>query len=307
MQRKSRESSEIVRTIRTGVLDFPKVCPVLSAVSDSQYSVVELLAASARQHTRAVMLERRLVGLDGDGDWLLGDSVHERRDGALLDVGIGGRGRSRDGLRFQRRIASGHLTGATDIGVSILGDNATVRLGPFECLVHPATVASVIQVIARHKDLLGERGEGASLDLVGSLESTGGGEGPTGSALSLVLDRSDGTGGNPIDRVRALGGGLAVHLGVLAKRRRLGGKAHYLLPLRVGQVRELVEAHGKGLLFVAVVLLDDFKVGGESLDALDELLAIGKVEVVLHHVLVKELLLSSKCQKKWKIRMLVSS
>ena len=52
-------------------------------------------------------------------------------------------------------------------------------------------------------------------------------------------------------------------------------------------MRKLVEAHGEGLLIVAVVLLDHLQVLGENLKTISEFLAIIKVQIVLLHVLIK--------------------
>ena len=65
-------------------------------------------------------------------------------------------------------------------------------------------------------------------------------------------------------------------------------------------MRKLVQAHGESLLLVTVVLLDDLQVLGESLQTLNELLAIIEVQVVLLHVLIEQLLFHQQHEDKKK-------
>jgi len=51
-----------------GVLDNPVVLSSGGAITNGEHTVVQVGAAGAREHTRAVELEANLVGLDGDGD-----------------------------------------------------------------------------------------------------------------------------------------------------------------------------------------------------------------------------------------------
>jgi len=67
-------------------------------------------------------------------------------------------------------------------------------------VVLPATVATVVTVgSAVNKLLLGERDELASGNEVGTFETTSGGEGPAGTARTLVLDGGDGTLVDPVN------------------------------------------------------------------------------------------------------------
>jgi len=78
-----------------GVLDLPVVLAGVSAVANDEDSVVEVLAASAREDTTLVHLESSLISLDGDGDW---SEVNGSSEGVLvggdvlvaLEVGVGG-------------------------------------------------------------------------------------------------------------------------------------------------------------------------------------------------------------------------
>jgi hypothetical protein len=73
--------------------------------------------------------------------------------------------------------------------------------GIFETIVHKTTIATLVALGlgAVNELLLGKGDEVASLDLPSTLHRTGGRESPAGSALSLVLNRGDGTLGSPVD------------------------------------------------------------------------------------------------------------
>merc|ERR1719295_437369 len=60
------------------VLHLPVLVAARGAVADGEHSVVEARAARSRQHTRAVKLERRLIGLDGDRHGPFGHGRLER-------------------------------------------------------------------------------------------------------------------------------------------------------------------------------------------------------------------------------------
>jgi len=81
-----------------------------------------------------------------------------------------------------------------------------VALNILESVVHESTIASVVLLGAVNELLLGEGVKLSILDLVSTLNGTGGGESPAGSALSLVLDWGDGTLGSPVDGSLEVGG-----------------------------------------------------------------------------------------------------
>lgn len=72
-----------------------------------------------------------------------------------------------------------------------------------EGILHETSIASLVAVQPRavNELLFRVRSDGLRLvvDEVEAFESTGGGESPARTALSLVLDRGDGTGGDPVD------------------------------------------------------------------------------------------------------------
>jgi len=110
-----------------------------------------------------------------------------------------------------------------------------VFLGPVESGSFVTTIAAESDNFgAVNELLLRERDKLARFDLVSTLKSTGGGEGPAGTALALILNGGDSTFVSPVDggvgaagserlgRLGELHGGkIAVHLGPL--RLGLGG------------------------------------------------------------------------------------
>lgn len=102
-------------------------------------------------------------------------------------------------------------------------------------------------------------GQSAGFKEVESFNSSGGGEGPAGTALALVFNGGDGTLGSPIDG----SGDGSVDGGVLSDG--LGGETIVeFLELSGGEVHESVEIHIVGSLGVGHVLLDLLVVGVED-------------------------------------------
>ena len=129
----------------------------------------------AVEDSGSVLLEDSLVSLDGDGNWLLGNSsLHLGWVlGEDIGVGLGGAGTDTGGLGCivsARAILGGVLVGG--LGLSILA------LEEVEGLVLPSTIATEVLGGAVDELLLTEREEVAGGNLVGTLEGTGGGEGP---------------------------------------------------------------------------------------------------------------------------------
>jgi len=162
-----------------GVLDLVEVDTVVSAVADSQHTVVQRGTASSSEDTRLVQLEGGLVSLDGDGDRANVQGGHHGGVGVLGDINIRGDGRA------------GHL-GASGLAGLVLGGvwvgglsaETTVVLDPLKGVVHETTIAAhvgslvglVLAVVAIHQVLLREGDQGSLLVVVGTLEGTGGGE-----------------------------------------------------------------------------------------------------------------------------------
>jgi hypothetical protein len=75
----------------------------------------------------------------------------------------------------------------------------------FESVVHKATVAYVVLLRAVNELLLRVGGEDSGGDLLDIFDGFGDGESPAWSTLSLVLDWSDSTFGNPVVFVSKVG------------------------------------------------------------------------------------------------------
>jgi len=123
----------------------------------------------------AVLLEDSLVSLDGDGDWLLGNSGLHLGNVGGEDIGVGTGGAGTDTGRLGSIVRASAILGGVGVGslgFSILG------LEEVEGLVLPSSVATVVVGGAVDELLLTEREESASGNLVGTFEGTSGGEGP---------------------------------------------------------------------------------------------------------------------------------
>ena len=183
-----------------GVLDKVVGSSVLDSVSDGEDTVVEgSSAGSASEDTGGVHLEGSFVGLDGNGNWLLGEGGLELLWGVLGDVSVG----ADSDLTLGEQVGLAGSSGAITGGVWVDGLlNHSVALSVLEGLVHKTTVAAkVLQeaVVALNELLLREGKEFSRGNEVSTLEGTGGGEGPAGSTLSLVLDWGDGSFVAPVD------------------------------------------------------------------------------------------------------------
>ena len=64
-----------------GVLDEEVVLSVKSTISDGENTVIEVGSTSGGDDTAGVGLEGKLIGFNGNGDWLLGDSSLHLGDG----------------------------------------------------------------------------------------------------------------------------------------------------------------------------------------------------------------------------------
>jgi len=133
--------------------------------------VVELLSTSLGDDSLGVVLEGRLIGLDGDGDWLLVEGSLKLVNGVGLNIG-----------------ESGNLSlslGGVVLALSLLGSVGVVRLelkwvllDVLEGVVHESTVASHVSEGSRAVDelLLGVGLELSGLHEHSTFDGTGGGE-----------------------------------------------------------------------------------------------------------------------------------
>ena len=220
------------------------------------------------------------VGVNGNRDGLLGDGPGK----GGLRVGHIGEGDSNSAIDGGAAgVAGGNLSLSRDIRVVVLRAEAS-SLDVAEGIVHEATAAAHVSTlsVAADKLLLGEGDLLLILKVVSSLHSTGGGEGPAASALSLVLDSSDHVGGGPVDGIIGLDTLEVVDeaAALLARSRLTEVDGRELLESKVG---ELVVAKSEGAV-ASVVLLDDIAVGLESRESLLEVSVTLKGQGVLGNV-----------------------
>ena len=156
------------------VLDEVVRGTVLGSISDGEDTVIELGSASGSgEDSRLVRLEGDFVGLNGNGDGGFVEGSLELVGVVGGDHGVAGGLNGGSGLSF----ASSDLTGSGGVRVVSLEDGGVV-LVESEGEGHGATVATVVQSVARDELLLGEGEESAGGNEVSSLHTTGGGEGP---------------------------------------------------------------------------------------------------------------------------------
>ena len=158
-----------------GVLDSPVLSAIgFSALTDDEHGVVQIGAAvGAVEDASRIELEDKSVSLNGDDQRLL-------LEGGGHAIGIVGRGplvsRGVEASTLLAVLVAGRLGAvARDVRVVSLKDGL-VALEILDGLVLPASVAAVVGSRARDELLLGERLELAVLDLVGTLDTTGGRE-----------------------------------------------------------------------------------------------------------------------------------
>ena len=270
------------------VLDEEVLLTILSTVTNSEDTVVELgTAGGASDDTTGVALEGHSVGLDGNRDGLLGNGSLEGGTGS-----IGGNVSEvldSDGATGLHGLVAG--TGSTSArGVRVGGLlNHRGGLGVLEGVVHKTTIAAVVLLGALNELLLGERNKLAGGEEVSTLEGTGGGESPAGTTLSLVLDRGDGTLGDPVDLVSEIGG---VELGNLVGLLEVSSVAVHGTSLLRGVVGELVDTNSPGVAVLGVVLLNELEVLLEVVESVSELAMGGVLSVVLGNESVEGLLMS---------------
>jgi len=267
----------------------------ISAITDSQDTVVQVSTASTSEDTRLVELEGSLVSLDGDRDWLLVQGRHQSRIRVLGDVSVGDWSNTSDLGNLGVASTSG-LGGARGVWISSLSSKTTVLLDPGEGIVHQSTIAAVIattvgQGVTVNQVLLREGLEGTKLVLVGTFQSTSGGEGPARTALALVLDTSDGTSRHPVnsggeggDISRSLVDGSSLLLWLWARET----KADESSPFLTVHVGELVVAEGVGTV-ARVVGVDQILIVSEVLQHADEVITRLGLNLVLREP-VEELL-----------------
>lgn len=133
-----------------------------------------------------------------------------------------------------------------------------------EGLIHETTIATLVALGsgAVYEVLLRKADEGASLDEMSSFGGTSGGERPARSALTLVLNTSNGTLGSPVPASRS--GGINLVYGKTSRRSL--GNIHATSPggeLLKCLVGELIDGDSEALS-LGIVLSDELEVGAED-------------------------------------------
>lgn len=186
--------------------------------------------------TSGVMLEVEGVGLDGDGDgtthkgFLEGNGVvmGDLGDGHNVDVGV-----------LHIGVLASLVNGL--VGV-VFFEGSVVGLQVVEGGGLVSTVAAKGKSDAIDEELLGEGEELTRFDLPSALKSTGGGESPARSALTLILDGGDGISVSPVNGGDG-GVGGSLH-GLSGEVVDLGFVSEHSLVFGVGGVGEHVVLNG---------------------------------------------------------------
>lgn len=172
----------------------PVALVAIASVSDDTDGVIESGTTSrVVEDTGMVSGEDASVGFDEDRDGLLGNGSLHGADVVGTDHVVGGGLDTGSSTVVSARTVLG--------GVLVRGLSHEVVLGSVvEGSSLPSTGASVVGFVAINELLLGERQKSSGLDEVASFKGGSGGERPARSALSLVLDRVDGSLGSPVER-----------------------------------------------------------------------------------------------------------
>lgn len=247
-----------------GVLDENEVVlgvGVGGVVADGEDAVVESFAAGlVGDVDTGFVVEEVFVDFHGDGD---GGAVDGRDEAVDVDGGevlvFSQRG---NGVAFL--VVASVLD--TDVGVllsraELIGHDVVVGQ------VHQAALAAMVFLRAVDEFLLGQEGDGVGghtiLDGVEGLEGADGGEGPARAAPSLVLHLRDLLLAVPVLLSFVVRDSGLEAEGLVGQRVLEDVEAEHLL---VGEVGELVDAHGEALS-LGVVGLDGGEVPGENLGA----------------------------------------
>ena len=159
------------------VLDEEVVLSGFVAIADSEDTVVKLgSAAGTSDNTTGVTLEGHLVGLNGNGDGLLGNGGLEGSAG-LVSRDIVEGFNANVTSSFHVFVAGAGNTVSGGIRIRVLGDHRGL-LGVLESVVHETTVATGVDGRALDELLLREGDEVAGGNEVSTLEGSGGGESP---------------------------------------------------------------------------------------------------------------------------------
>jgi len=180
--------------------------PIPISPTNGQNTMVQLRGRASRfvVNTGGIKLEGRMRGINGNGDGCEGNRVEEIVFVSAANVVVACDGTDGGGLVFAR-VGSG-----CGVGISGFEINAVSLDDIFESLVHETSVATLVSFGRGAIDqiLFGKAEEVLLGQKPSALDGTGGGEGPAGSALGLVLHSGDGSVLSPVPGVGSVGGNL---------------------------------------------------------------------------------------------------
>ena len=213
-----------------------------------------------------------LKGFSVDGNSEGSSGVKEALD-FLLVLGLGkdGSGDLNGTLGFVE--FAGSISGSVLVVRRLLETSGGLEVG--EGVLHETSIATlVLTLVAVNELLLGELDEFLGLDEVESFEVSDGGEGPTASALTLILDGADGSFLSPIVAFGSgLGEGETLTLGFLNVQHVDVQVAVCLSELLGSHVGELVDSNRVGSVAVegeglksGVVALENLESGNGLFD-----------------------------------------
>lgn len=114
--------------------------------------MIEAGSTSSSEDAGFVELESRLIGLNCDGDWSLGQSLHERLFIVFFYILVTCHTTLWDAHSAARSLAS---AGLTFVGVALFGADG-IFLRKFECIIHQTAVAALVNFVAIYELLLTE-------------------------------------------------------------------------------------------------------------------------------------------------------
>jgi hypothetical protein len=171
-------------------------------VSDNEGSVIEISSTSSIEDTGLVGLESESGSVNTDRDGLDGNSSLHGSDVVTGGGTLGGDNELRSlGLAVSACTSGSGVRVVSlshGLGVHAAATSRVVKVSPGG----ETSIAGLVLeelVITIEELLLGVRGEGVTLDLPDTFEASGSGECPARTALSLILNRGDGSGGDPVN------------------------------------------------------------------------------------------------------------
>ena len=192
-------------------------------VSNNENTVINLLRNAVGHDAASVGLPRGSINSDGDGTVGVAPSGHCGLVVRQIDVSGDGCANGATSV-----VASRNVTFTTNVRVRRFSVKMAVVVlnGPLEGVIHQTAIASIIDGIAGHEELLGEGSESVSGEEPLTFSVPCSRKTPAGSALALVLHGSNCALCAPIDRGTHLDlfllGRLAVGtLGVVTHGRRV--------------------------------------------------------------------------------------